>query len=78
MSSRGRGELGSSAARGQRKTGGVGGGGSGRLWGMSRCQTGDEEEFVGLSAGRRPPTGVGVGVATNCYDARNKRRHKRR
>ena len=55
-------------------------GGSRRRWGGggSRCQTGDEEELVGLPEGRSPPTGVGVGVATNCYDARNERRHERR
>ena len=52
--------------------------GSGRLGGRGglRCQTGDEEELVGSSGGRRPPTGVGV--ATNCYDERNERRHERK
>ena len=34
--------------------------------------------MVGLPEGRSPPTAVGVGVATNCYDTRNKRRHERR
>jgi len=53
-------------------------GGSGRLSGGGgpRCQTGDEEELVGSSGGRSAPTGVGV--ATNCYEEHNKRRHKRR
>ena len=53
-------------------------GGSGRLAGGGglRCQTGDEEELVGSSGRRRPPTGVGV--TTNCYDERNERRYERR
>jgi hypothetical protein len=47
-------------------------GGSGSRGGVGgpRCQTGDEEELVGSSGGASPPTGVGV--ATNCYDERNK------
>jgi len=132
-SGQGRGVSGSSAARGQRKTGGGGGprgqagdeekvglqrrggsgrrvagegqevrpgmrrkwvfssegaaedgwwgrGGSRRRWGGGglRCQTGDEEELVGMPEGRSPPTGVRVGVATNCYDACNERRQERR
>jgi len=53
-------------------------GGSGRLSGGGgpRCQTGDEEELVSSSGGASPPTGVGV--ATNCYEERNERRHERR